>query len=134
MEHRVRGILRYLGRALDGKTGPFLHGGPVDVLFSVLRVWWSASRYTRVIATGTGELTSKAIHDIGSSLGISVRLTSSHVSFSSSKAMVKMAPGGVHVPTIKWWMVILAGCWSTTEATGGRRLMSEAALNGSIKG
>lgn len=45
---------------------------------------------------------------MGSSWGISVRFTSSQVNFSSSKAMVKMAPGGVQVPTIKWWMGILA--------------------------
>lgn len=32
---------------------------------------------------------------MGSSLGISVRLTSSRVSFSSSNTTVKMAPGGV---------------------------------------
>lgn len=47
-------------------------------------------------------LTSKAIHDIGSSYGISVRFTSSSVSFSSSKATVKMAPGGVQVPIMRW--------------------------------
>jgi hypothetical protein len=31
-----------------------------------------------------------------------VLFTSSSVNFSSSKATVKMAPGGVHVPIIKW--------------------------------
>jgi hypothetical protein len=44
---------------------------------------------------------SKVIHDIGSSWGISVRLTSLRVRFSSSNWTVKMAPGGVQVPIIK---------------------------------
>ena len=44
---------------------------------------------------------------MGSSWGISVRFTSSRVSFSSSKATVKMAPGGVQVPTMRWWTGIL---------------------------
>lgn len=52
-------------------------------------------------------LTSNVIQEMGSSCGISVRLTSSSVSFSSSKANVKMAPGGVQVPTMRWWMGIL---------------------------
>ncbi|KAH6610590.1 hypothetical protein Trco_000610 [Trichoderma cornu-damae] len=42
-----------------------------------------------------------AIHETGSSWAISVRLTSSSVSASSSKAKVKMAPGGVQVPTMR---------------------------------
>lgn len=46
--------------------------------------------------------TSKAIHEIGSSLGISVLLTNFKVKASSSNSKVKIAPGGVHVPTIKW--------------------------------
>lgn len=54
-------------------------------------------------------LTLKVIHDMGCSWGISVRLTSSRVNFSSSKATVKMAPGGVQVPIMRWWMVILSG-------------------------
>jgi hypothetical protein len=36
-----------------------------------------------------------------------VRLTSSSDSVSSLKAKVKMAPGGVHVPTMRWCMGIL---------------------------
>lgn len=50
---------------------------------------------------GSLGLTSKVIHEMGSSWGISVRLTNSNVNFSSSKATVNMAPGGVHVPIIK---------------------------------
>ena len=53
------------------------------------------------------EHTSKVIHEMGSSLGISVRLTSLRVRASSSNSTVKMAPGGVHVPIIKWWRGIL---------------------------
>jgi hypothetical protein len=58
--------------------------------------------------------TSKVIHDIGSSWGISVRFTSSSVSFSLSNCTVKMAPGGVQVPIIKWWRGMVendVGCW-----------------------
>jgi hypothetical protein len=40
---------------------------------------------------------------MGSSCGISVRLTSFNSRVSSLKAKVKMAPGGVQVPTIRWW-------------------------------
>lgn len=46
-------------------------------------------------------LTSKAIHEIGSSCAISVRATSLSVRASSSNAKVKIAPGGVHVPTMR---------------------------------
>lgn len=44
---------------------------------------------------------------MGSSSGISVLLTSFNSSFSSSNWTVKMAPGGVQVPIIKWWRGIL---------------------------
>lgn len=54
-------------------------------------------------------LTSNVIHDIGSSFGMSVFLMSFSSSFSSSNWTVKMAPGGVQVPIIKWWRGILGG-------------------------
>lgn len=65
-----------------------------------------------------GHLTSKVIHDIGSSSGISVFLTSFSSNFSSSNWTVKMAPGGVHVPIIKWWRGILdgGGRWRTVTS------------------
>lgn len=44
---------------------------------------------------------------MGSSLGIWVLLMSFNSNFSSSNCTVKMAPGGVQVPIIKWWMPIL---------------------------
>ena len=56
---------------------------------------------------GHGKRTSKVIHDMGSSWGISVLLMSFNSSFSSSNWTVKMAPGGVQVPIIKWWRGIL---------------------------
>lgn len=57
-----------------------------------------------------GPLTSNVIHEMGSSWGISVLLTRSRVSFSSSKAKVKMAPGGVQVPTMRWCMGMVMTC------------------------
>lgn len=45
--------------------------------------------------------TLKVIHEMGSSRGISVLLMRSIVRASSSKAKVKMAPGGVQVPTMR---------------------------------
>jgi hypothetical protein len=48
------------------------------------------------------ELTSNVIQEIGSSFGISVLLTNLNVKASSSNTTVKMAPGGVQVPIIKW--------------------------------
>ena len=51
----------------------------------------------------SSQLTSNVIHEMGSSCGISVRLTSSSLSVSSLNAKVKMAPGGVQVPTMRWW-------------------------------
>ena len=47
------------------------------------------------------ELTSNVIHEIGSFSGIGVLLINFKVNFSSSNSKVKMAPGGVQVPTIK---------------------------------
>lgn len=55
----------------------------------------------------SASLTSNAIHDIGSSWGISVLFTSFSSSASSSNWTVKMAPGGVQVPIIKWWRGML---------------------------
>lgn len=46
-------------------------------------------------------LTSKVIHEIGSSCGISDLLMSFNDSVSSSNSKEKMAPGGVQVPTIR---------------------------------
>lgn len=50
---------------------------------------------------GGGDYTLNAIHEMGSSRGISVRAMSFSVSASSSNAKVKIAPGGVHVPTMR---------------------------------
>ena len=47
------------------------------------------------------KLTSNVIHEIGSSSGIAVLLINFKLSNSSSNSKVKMAPGGVQVPTIK---------------------------------
>lgn len=47
------------------------------------------------------KLTSKVIQEIGSSSGIGVLLSNFKVNASSSNSMVKIAPGGVQVPTIK---------------------------------
>jgi hypothetical protein len=47
------------------------------------------------------KLTSKVIHEMGSSSGIAVLLINFKVRDSSSNSKVKMAPGGVQVPTIK---------------------------------
>ena len=47
------------------------------------------------------KLTSKVIHEMGSSSGIAVFLINFKVRASSSNSKVKMAPGGVQVPTIK---------------------------------
>lgn len=58
-------------------------------------------------APGWKQHTSKFIHDIGSSCGISVLLINLSSSFSSSNWTVKMAPGGVQVPIIRWWRGIL---------------------------
>lgn len=53
------------------------------------------------------ELTLKVIHEMGSSSGIGVLLISFSVSASSSNSTVKMAPGGVQVPIIKWCFMLL---------------------------
>lgn len=50
--------------------------------------------------------TLKVIHDIGSSSGIGVLLMSFKLRLSSSNSNVKMAPGGVQVPTIKWCFIL----------------------------
>ena len=64
------------------------------------RMTWKLSA-----ANGRLALTSKVIHDIGSSSGITVSLTSFKLSFSSSNSTVKILPGGVQVPIIKWWSI-----------------------------
>ena len=51
------------------------------------------------------EPTSNVIHDIGSSSGMMVFLTSLSVNASSSNSTVKMAPGGVQVPIIRWCFI-----------------------------
>lgn len=43
---------------------------------------------------------------MGSSWGMSVFLSSFKVKASSSNCNVKMAPGGVQVPTIKWCFIV----------------------------
>ncbi len=57
-------------------------------------------------------LTSNVIHDIGSSSGMLVLFTSFRVEASSSNSTVKIAPGGVHVPIIRWCFI-----FSTNELT-----------------
>jgi hypothetical protein len=60
-------------------------------------------------------LTSNVIHDIGSSAGMDVLLTKFRVHASSSNSTVKIAPGGVHVPIIRWCFILGA---STGHAQG----------------
>lgn len=55
-----------------------------------------------------GLLASNVIHDMGSSSGMEVRLTRVRERVSSSKANVNIAPGGVQVPTMRWWIGMLA--------------------------
>ena len=94
-----------LGWTLDGEARPFLHGRTVEVPLGVLASIVSLSRTPLIdlifLDFSNWFHTSKVIHDIGSSWGISVRLTSLRVKFSSSNWTVKMAPGGVQVPIIK---------------------------------
>ena len=79
---------------LHSVRAPFLHSGAVDILSFMLGGCGSAyALRSGVIMQRV--FTSNVIHDIGSSFGISVRLTSSRVSFSSSNTTVKIAPGGV---------------------------------------
>lgn len=85
-----------LGWAFHRKAGPFLHGCPINILLCML----AREGQLRAQVPGT-QLTSNVIHEIGSSSGMGVRLISFKVNFSSSNSKVKMAPGGVHVPTIK---------------------------------
>ena len=47
------------------------------------------------------KLTSKVIHEIGSSSGIAVLFINFKLKDSSSNSKVNMAPGGAQVPTIK---------------------------------
>lgn len=54
--------------------------------------------------------TSKVIHEIGSSWSISVLLIIFRLKLSSSNSNVKMAPGRVHVPTIRWWSIPRVCC------------------------
>lgn len=77
----------------DGVGTPFFHAGSVDVLSCVLCVILaSVEEHQRCCFW---EHTSKVIHEIGWSSGISVLLTNSSVRFSSSNWTVKIAPGGV---------------------------------------
>lgn len=124
MKHWVGGLVGDGCGGFDGEAGPFLHGGPVDVLFGVLLCvsGFFGNFFFRDIKRKSrgGGSTSKVIQEMGSSSGIGVRLMSSTVSFWSSKANVKIAPGGVQVPTMRWWTGI-AGVWSCGVAVDVRR-------------
>lgn len=85
-----------LGRALDCEARPFLHSCSIDVLLCMLEE--SKPQGHR---TTNQPLTSKVIQEIGSSSGIGVLLIIFNDKVSSSNSKVKMAPGGVHVPTIR---------------------------------
>jgi hypothetical protein len=92
-----------LRRASHRITGPFLHGSAVDILLRMLERKIRSDKTTNEDVGGDGyeRLTSKVIQEIGSSSGMGVRLIIFKVRASSSNSKVKMAPGGVHVPTIK---------------------------------
>lgn len=103
MEHRVGGLVCDFCRRRDGEAGPFLHGRAVDGFLIML----SVALVSKGVSEGRARLTLKVIHEMGSSAGISVRFTRSRVRASSSNAKVKMAPGGVQVPTMRWWIGIV---------------------------
>lgn len=89
--NRQRCMVCDLCWALDCVRAPLLHTSAIDVLSRVLLPNSSVMcPVLRVMGP-----TSKAIHEIGWSSGISVLFTSSSACVSSSKATVKMAPGGV---------------------------------------
>jgi hypothetical protein len=78
-------------------AGPFFHGGTIYILLRML----DPDRQPNDTPLRPQKLTSKVIHEIGSSSGIGVLLISFKLKDSSSNSKVKMAPGGVQVPTIK---------------------------------
>lgn len=85
-----------LSWAFHGKTGPFFHCSSIYVLLCML------AREGQLRSSGFRKvLTSNVIQEIGSFSGIGVLLISFNVNLSSSNSKVKIAPGGVHVPTIK---------------------------------
>lgn len=107
---------------LDGVAGPGLDGGTVQCLFVMLQQ--KGRRHEpRHHHTRLQRLTLKVIHEMGSSTGIAVRLTLTRVKASSSKAKVKMAAGGVQVPTMRWWTGMVAegkggGCKALSGGKG----------------
>lgn len=77
-------------------TRPFLHRCAINLFLCML------NRISREpFDMKKGVQTSKVIHEIGSSSGMGVLLTTCKLKVSSSNSNVNMAPGGVHVPTIK---------------------------------
>ena len=68
-------------------------------IYSSLHAGYTAS--AKVTPEDVEKLTSNVIHEIGSSSGIAVLLINFKLNNSSSNSKVKMAPGGVQVPTIK---------------------------------
>jgi hypothetical protein len=96
--HWVRYLMRYRSRRFDSKARPLLHGSAVYGFAIMLCIGVSQCLAEQL---QLHRLTLKLIQEIGSSLGISVFLISSSVRASSSKAKVKMAPGGVQVPTMR---------------------------------
>jgi hypothetical protein len=70
-------------------------------IFFFVCFWHATVSQTVFTSVLQGELTSKVIHEMGSSSGIAVLFISFKLSASSSNSKVKMAPGGVQVPTIK---------------------------------
>ena len=111
MQHRVGSVVYYFGRTVHRITRPLLHGCSVYVLLCMLMKEWVRARK---LCEG---LTSKVIHEIGWSSGIAVLLTIFRLKETSSNANVNMAPGGVHVPTIKWWIILRDG----NNKDGGKR-------------
>ncbi len=78
------------------KLDHFFIAAPYRFFFACWHVWGSAE----ILEPRKG-LTSNVIQEIGSFSGIGVLLIKFKVNCSSSNSKVKIAPGGVQVPTIK---------------------------------
>lgn len=99
MGHGMRSCVRDVRRGrIDGVGGPFLLRCAINSFSIVLCNCQLCSCSTTEVAI----LTLMAIQEIGSSFGISVRLTRLSSKVWSSNSKVKMAPGGVQVPTKRW--------------------------------
>lgn len=121
-----RFVVYYLSRTLHCEAVEFLHSSAIDVFSRMLaEVSELASQLT------LARLTSKVIQEMGSSSGISVFLISFSVNASSSNWSVKMAPGGVQVPTMRWCSIAEDG-----EVESGLRMAraGRAGSEGRIRG